>query len=310
MSGLDVALDDYLRLRRALGHKLAGAERYLRQFIVRLKAADAQVITMQQVLAFVSDPELAAGSVVPQHRLMAVRGFARYLAAIEPRTEVPPAGLVTYRARRRTPYLFTDGEIELLISGTRVGTRSMFRAATLETMIRLLTVTGMRIGEVIRLECSDIDWSGAVIRIRDSKFNKGRDLPVSASTIQALRGYVYARGRRAGVRSTRVFVSLRGTPVDYNHFRATFRKAVDAAGIGAGQACPPRIHDLRHRFAIRTLTGWYREGRDVEALLPRLSTYLGHRDPYSTYWYLTATPELLGHAAGLLEAAQAEVTGS
>lgn len=102
MSGLDVALDDYLRLRRALGHKLAGAERYLRQFIVRLKAADAQVITMQQVLAFVSDPELAAGSVVPQHRLMAVRGFARYLAAIEPRTEVPPAGLVTYRARRRT----------------------------------------------------------------------------------------------------------------------------------------------------------------------------------------------------------------
>lgn len=303
MSTLDADLEDYLQLRRALGHKLVGTERYLRQFTARLDAAGVSVITLQQVLAFVCAPELAEGSVVPQHRLMAVRGFARYLAAAEPRTEVPPAGLVTYRARRRTPYLLTDDEIDLLVACARAGTRSVFRADTLETMIRLLEVTGMRVGEAIRLQRGDIDWSDAVIHIRQSKFTKSRDVPVSASTIEALHTYATIRDQVRGS-ATRFFVSLRGTPVDYNHFRATFRKAVNAANIGSGQPSPPRIHDLRHRFAIRTVTDWYRQGRDAEALLPRLSTYLGHRDPASTYWYLTATGELLGHAATRLEAAE------
>ncbi|MDQ2791141.1 MAG: tyrosine-type recombinase/integrase [Actinomycetota bacterium] len=304
MSTLDTEVDDYLRLRRALGHKLVGAERYLRQFTAGLDTAGTRVITMQQVLAFVSDPDLAEGSAVPQHRLMAVRGFARYLAAVEPRTQVPPAGLVTYRARRRIPYLFTDDEIDLLVAHARTSTPRVFRADTLEKMIRLLAVTGMRVGEAIRLERDDIDWSDAVIHIRDSKFNKSRHVPVSASTIEALHSYATTRDQRGRDGAGRFFVSLRGTPVDYNHFRATFHTAVNAADIGAGQPNPPRIHDLRHRFAIRTVTGWYRQGRDVEALLPRLSTYLGHRDPVSTYWYLTATAELLGHAATRLEAAE------
>lgn len=307
MSTLQDDLGDYLRMRRALGHKLAGAERYLRRFIAQLDAADTQVITLAQVLTFVSDPHLAEGSVVPQHRLIAVRGFARYLSASEPLTEVPPAGLVTYHARRRTPCLVTDEQIESLISHARAGTPSTFRADTLETMIRLLVVTGMRVGEAIRLQRGDIDWDQAVIQVRNSKFNKGRDVPVSISSIEALRGYATARDQRVGAAgTTRFFVSLAGTPVDYNHFRATFAKAVSVAGIGAGRPSRPRIHDLRHRFAIRTVTGWYRQGQDVEALLPRLSTYLGHRDPASTYWYLTATPDLLGQAAARLEAVEAD----
>lgn len=309
MSAIETSLDDYLRLRRALGHKLAGAERYLRQFIARLDAAGTQVITMPDVLAFVSDPRLAPGSVVAQHRLMAVRGFARYLGAAEPRTEIPPAGLVAYRARRRNPYLFTDCDIEALVRCARAGTRSPFRANTLETMIRLLMITGMRVGEAIRLGRGDIDWDEAVIRIRDSKFGKGRDLPVSPSTIAALRSYADSRDRRGSVDIDRFFVSLAGTPVDYNHFRATFRKAVDAAGIAHGRPSPPHIHDLRHRFAISTVTGWYSQGRDVQALLPRLSTYLGHRDPVSTYWYLTATPDLLAQAAVRLEEAASKAAG-
>ena len=178
---LQDALGDYLRVRRALGHKLAGAERYLRQFIAQLDAADTQVITLAQVLAFVSDSDLAEGSVVPQHRLIAVRGFARYLSAIEPLTEVPTAGLVTYRARRRTPYLFTDEQIESLISHARAGTRCVFRADTLETMIRLLVVTGMRVGEAIRLERGDIDWDQDVDQVRNSKFNNYAERSVMPS---------------------------------------------------------------------------------------------------------------------------------
>ena len=246
MSTLDTEVDDYLRLRRALGHKLVGAERYLRQFTAGLDTAGTRVITMQQVLAFVSDPDLAEGSAVPQHRLMAVRGFARYLAAVEPRTQVPPAGLVTYRARRRIPYLFTDDEIDLLVAHARTSTPRVFRADTLEKMIRLLAVTGMRVGEAIRLERDDIDWSDAVIHIRDSKFNKSRHVPVSASTIEALHSYATTRDQRGRDGAGRFFVSLRGTPVDYNHFRGTFHTAVNAADIGAGQPNPPRIHDLRH----------------------------------------------------------------
>ena len=147
----------------------------------------------------------------------------------------------------------------------------------------------MRVGEALRLGRGDIDWDTAVIQVRGTKFNKGRDVPVSESTIAALAGYARQRDRRCPV-TARLFVSLAGTPVAYSHFSATFRGAVTAAGIGAGTAIRPRIHDLRHSFAVRTLLGWHRAGLDAEALLPRLSTYLGHREPRFTYRYLTATP--------------------
>lgn len=171
-------------------------------------------------------------------------------------------------------------------------------------MIGLLGVTGMRVGEALRLDRSDVDWDEAVILVRDTKFHKGRNVPVSPSTIEALAAYASLRDRRRAA-TTRLFVSMAGSPVGYNYFSATFRKAVAASGIADGSAVWPRAHDLRHSFAIRTLIGWYRAGRDIEALLPRLSTYLGHREPRFTYTYLTATPELLGHAAARLEAAKA-----
>lgn len=139
--------------------------------------------------------------------------------------------------------------------------------------------------------------------MRDTKFGKGRDVAVSASTIEALAAYRCRRDSRKPP-TTRLFVSLAGTPVIYSNFAYTFRQAVRAAGVGASGPARPRLHDLRHSFAVRTLVGWYRAGLDAEALLPRLSTYLGHREPRFTYQYLTATPELLGHAAARLEVAQ------
>lgn len=309
MSPLEAALGDYLRLRRSLGHKLADTERHLVRFVAYLDAIGTDIVTVQASLGFVLDPDLDPASTIPLRRLTAVRGFARHLAATDSRTQVLPAGLVGYRARRRIPYLFTDDELAALVRSVRAGTPSRFRADTLETLIGLLAVTGLRIGEALTLDGGDIDWDAAVIRVRDSKFHKGRDVPVSTSTLAALSAYQRRRNRQPHARrTTRLFVSLAGTQIAYSNFCHTFRNAVASAGIGIDAPSRPRIHDLRHRFAVRTVLGWYRAGLDVEALLPRLSTYLGHREPRFTYVYLTATPELLGQAAARLEATQAART--
>ena len=303
MSAFRVALSDYLRLRRSLGHKLDDAGRQLSRFVAYLDDLGAETVTLEAVKGFVLDPDLDPATSVPLRRLTAVRGFARYLAGIDPRTEIPPVGLTSYRARRRNPYVFSDEEVAAVMCCARASSRSPFRAETMATMIGLLAATGMRLGEALRLDRSDIDWADAVIHVRDTKFGKNRNLPVSATTIEALAAYARQRDHIKPA-TTRFFVSTVGTPVFASNFQLTFRQAVTAAGIGAGGPVRPRAHDLRHSFAVRTLLGWYRAGLDVEVRLPRLSTYLGHREPRFTYRYLSAVPELLGHAAARLEAAQ------
>ncbi|MGH9041985.1 MAG: tyrosine-type recombinase/integrase [Acidimicrobiia bacterium] len=306
MSALKAALGDYLGLRRALGHKLDEHERQLTRFVARLDDAGASFVAMADALAFVLDPDLDPASSNPAKRLMAVRGFTRYLSAIDPRTEVPPAGLVSYRPSPRAPWLFSDGDVAAVVRAARASTPSAFRAETLASLIVLLAVTGMRVGEALRLDCCDLGGDQAVIKVRDTKFGKGRDVVVSVSTVDALTAYRCRRDSRRPA-TARLFVSLAGTPVIYSNFSLTFRQAVLAAGVGAEASARPRVHDLRHSFAVRTLLGWYRAGLDVEALLPRLSTYLGHREPRFTYRYLSATPELLGQAAARLEATQAVI---
>lgn len=303
MIALQDALVDYLALRRSLGHKLAEAERQLRRFVVYLEFTGADSVTMDAALAFVLDADLDPASSIPAKRLQAVRGFTRYLAGIDPRTEIPPAGLVTYRARRRQPWLFSDDEIRLVMATAAGSARTELRAATLETLIGLLAVTGLRVGEALRLTPDDVDVDDAQITIRATKFGKSRQVPVSASTTDALAAYASQRDQAVNAAGT-FFATPSGAPLAYTHFGLTFRRAVDTAGIAAGSPIRPRLHDLRHSFAVRTLVGWHRDRLDVAALLPRLSTYLGHREPRYTYRYLSATPELLGHAARLLEASQ------
>lgn len=303
MTGLERTLDDYLALRRSLGHKLADAERQLRRFVAYLEVVGAEIVTLDVALGFVLDPVLDPASSVPARRLEAVRGFARHLTGIDPRTEIPPAGLVSYRGRRRRPYLFDEAEIRLLMATAGAAARTPLRALMLETLIGLLAVTGLRVGEALRLDRADIDFDDAVLTVRATKFGKSRQVPVAATTIDALTTYARLRDHTPQrARASTFFVSQSGTPVIYNNFCHTFRRVVDTAGIGAGSPVRPSIHDLRHSFAVRTLVGWHRDGLDVAVLLPRLSTYLGHREPRYTYRYLTATPELLGYAARLLEA--------
>jgi integrase len=165
-------------------------------------------------------------------------------------------------------------------------------------VIGVLATTGMRIGEVLALDVGDVDWRSGVITVDASKFSRGRHVPVAPSTLAALDHYRRARPRPGS--GTALFVHTRGGRLGYGSFARAFAWALDIAGISSVPQ-RPRIHDLRHSFAVATVLGWYREGADVAALLPRLSTYLGHTGPAATYWYLSAAPELMAIVAERLE---------
>ena len=303
MSALPGAARDYLRLRNSLGHELAEYHRELPRFVAFLEARGLPTVTVAAALAWANGPDVDPATSIAPRRMTIARGFARYLAGLDARTEVPPPGLIADRRRWRPPFIYSPGDIEALMAHARQ--MSPMPAATHETLIGMLAATGLRIGEAIRLDRADIDWASAVLTIRESKFGKTRMVPVLGSTISRLDHYARTRDRLCPRTATAsFFVSTAGTRLIYACVGQVFRRLRDRAGIGAGADHPPRIHDLRHTFAVRTLVGWYQAGEDVEARLPILSAYLGHRDPRSTYWYLSAAPELLALAARQLERSQ------
>jgi integrase len=214
--------------------------------------------------------------------MTAVRGFARYLAGVDPATEVPPLGLQPQPARWRGPFVFSPAEIGLIMNRVGDFTPSL-RAATYVTLIGLLAATGLRIGEAIKLDRADIDWSAGLLLIRESKFGKSRLVPVTNTTLQALSDYAGLRNQlQRRVRQPSFFTSRTRHRLCYAVVSEAFRSVIDDSGIGADALRRPRLHDLRHTFAVATLLGWYRSGEDVQAKVPALSTYLGHREPGST----------------------------
>lgn len=299
MSALHQAVEDYIAVRRALGSKLERHPRLLESFVAYLEAAGATTITTELALSWARLPGDDAHPTYLSNRLCAVRGFARHLQAFDPATEVPPARLLPWPRCRATPYQYSDDDIAALMSATRSLTPAL-RAATYETLIGLLSVTGMRVGEAIRLDRGDVDWDEGVLTIRDSKFGKSREAPLQPNALDALRAYAHQRGELSPrPRTASFFVSPAGTPLVYATVHRTFSRIVDDAGLNSqSQRSRPRLHDMRHTFACTVLLGWYRDGVDVETHLPLLSTYLGHGNPSSTYWYLSAVPELLALAAG------------
>ena len=178
-------------------------------------------------------------------------------------------------------------------------------AATYETLIGLLAVTGMRVGEAIRLDRADLLLDDGLLSVRDSKFDQSRMVPIHPSTVGVLRDYLERRRVLSPLPSEpSLFVHPAGNRVRYESVQAMFRALARRAGVEArSDRCRPTVHGLRHTFAVNTLVSWYREGADVQARLPQLSTFLGHADVKWTYWYLSASPELLSLAADRLEAA-------
>ncbi len=301
MSALEQALTDYLQLRHSLGHELAEAGWLLPGFVAYLDAHGSPTVTIEAALAWAQQaPKSPAGRVttVGPRRMTAARGFARYLSGIDASTEVPPLGLMPHRQRWRQPFIYSAADIDALLELARRTIVSPLRAATYQTLIGLLAASGMRIGEAIKLDRSDVDWARGVLLIRESKFGKSRLVPLHPSSMQALEGYARLRDQLQPRPAEPAFlVSLNRKRLLYAVVQLTFRQLIDNAGIGAGAPSPPRLHDLRHTFAVRTLLGWYRAGEDVQSKIPSLSTYLGHREPASTYWYLSAAQELLALAA-------------
>lgn len=297
MSRLEQSLVDYLALRRSLGHQLADPARLLPGFVGFLDERGLSTVTVAAAVQWAAQPVTDPRSSVGPRRMSAVRGFARYLAGVDPATEVPPLGLMPLQARWREPFVFSPADLDLILTRLR-GFTPPLRAATYVTVIGLLAATGLRIGEAINLDRSDIDWSSGVLLIRESKFGKSRLVPVTESTLQALTDYGRLRDQlQRRVRQPSFFTSRTRQRLCYAVVSEAFRTVIHDSGIGANAPRAPRLHDLRHTFAVTTLLGWYRSGQDVHAKVPALSTYLGHRDPSSTYWYLSAVPELLACAA-------------
>jgi len=306
MSPLEERLGEYLALRRALGYRLLRTEKLLCQFLDYLEANGVEAITVEHALCWARLPEGADPSWWSQ-RLSVVRGFARYLAAEDPAVEVPPAGLLPDRSHRAHPYLYSDAEITALLDATGV-LRGELRRATYRTLVGLLASTGMRVGEAIALDRADFDAAEGVVLVRLAKGSKTRELPLHRSTTDALLAYRTLRKAHPKAElSEAFFITPAGTRLLYCGVHWTFKRLVAEAKITPrSTACRPRIHDLRHGFAVGALLDAYREGLDASRRLSLLSTYLGHVDPAGTYWYLSAAPELLGLAAGRLEEHEAQ----
>lgn len=307
MSALRQSMGDYLTLRRSAGYKLESAGRILASFVAFAERAGADTITTELALSWAAQPQQAS-PIWLAHRLSAVRGFARYLHALDPATQIPPADLLAAPGYQPAPpYLYSDADIAALLAAARRLT-SPLQAATFETLLGLLAVTGLRIGEAMRLDRYDINWDDKALVVRSSKFGRSREVVCHDSTLEALRAYSARRDQLCPrPASASFFVSQRGRRLTHHSIYAVFHQLASQAGLPQRPGGrPPHVHGLRHSFAAGTLLRWYRDGGDVQARLPLLSAYLGHIRPSSTYWYLTASPELLALAAGRLEASDEE----
>jgi integrase len=301
-SPLRDALADYLSLRRALGFQLTNAGRLLGQFVGYLEGRGMDTITTEQALAWATLP--AKGSPHWQAiRIGVVRGFATYLHSLDPSVEVPPAGLIrTAGPCRATPYLYSETEIRSLIQAA--GTlQPRLRAATYQSLISLLAISGIRIGEAIALDDEDVDVEHGLLMVRNTKFGKHRLVPLHPSAIRALARYRHLRQELLPRPASRaLLLSTAGTRLLHSNITFTFARLLEQVGLARRSAsCRPRIHDLRHSFAVASLLRWYRDGADIPAMMPRLSTYMGHTDPQHTFWYLSAAPELMALAGKRLE---------
>ena len=293
MSTLRVALGDYLRIRRQLGFELVRAGRELEDFVGFIERAGAERITTELALKWAALP-VDASPYYWRLRLGTVRGFARYVATIDPSSEVPAEDLLPATYTRVAPYLYSEAEIVALMSAAGALRPPLLRA-TYRTVIGLMASTGVRIGEALGLDRHDVDLVDGALHVRAGKRAKQREVALHQTTTDALRAYARERDRRAPSPQTPAFfVSHQGRRIEPKQFNKNFARLIQQIGLeGHGHRKRPRPHDIRHTFAVRTLVNWYRDGAEVQRELPRLSTYLGHAEPIYTYWYLQAAPELM-----------------
>lgn len=300
MSRLRTALERYVGMRQGLGHKYHGPARRLSDFVTFMEARDVETITTALAMEWVTSIGRQPSWSI---RLTDVRCFAQHLAHFDPLTEVPPRDAVP-PARRAKPYIYSDAEINgLLAAALSLPPANALRRWTYHCLFGLIAVAGLRHSEALDLCRDDVDLDQGVLTIRESKFGKTRLVPLHATTVAVLSDYAARRDAHLGApRSPYFFVAERGGRLLHQYVHRVFWRLSREVGLRQeGQRNGPRIHDLRHRFAVQTLINWYRAGEDIERELPVLSTFLGHAYVRDTYWYLSAVPELMAHAARRLD---------
>jgi integrase len=308
MTTLADNLDRYLTTRRALGFDLSTAARILRRFVAFADHAGAQSITPDLFMRW----KASFGSANQETwaaRLSAVRGFARWLTLIDPDTVTPPAGLTPARTHRPRPYIYTPAEVSrIVVQAAKLPSDYGLRGQTYSTLFGLIAVTGLRISEALSLDEDDIDLDARVIAVRRGKNGRARILPIADSVAERLQAYRCERRRLNGSGDGAFFRLDNGARPSDCAARYNFAAVSQSLGLRRPErhckhGVGPRIHDLRHTFAVRTIISWYRKGLDPDREMSRLSTYLGHTDPNNTYWYIEAVPELMHLAAKRAERA-------
>jgi integrase/recombinase XerD len=298
MTPLSVRLKQYIAMRRSLGFEMSFAERVLRKFAEFADRERADHITVDLFLRW-KEQYGSANNYTWGRRLSMVRIFAGWLQGFDPRTEVPPAGLITSRARRVRPHIYTDDQIAAIVTEAgRLPSPYGLRAWTCSTLFGLIAVTGLRVNEALGLDEEDVDLKEAVLTIRRAKNRKSRFAPISLCAAERLRAYRAERNRILGAGRAAFFLLENGERPTDCCARYNFALVCQQIGLRKPQRfCKhgrgPRIHDLRHTFAVRTIMDWYRRALDPDREMLKLSTYLGHSKPELTYWYIEAIPELL-----------------
>lgn len=304
-SDLPTQLGRYLEFRRASGLKMRAEQTLLRGFVdfIRTREPEA-VLSARTALEWACSS--GCGPSGQAARLSMVRQFLVFLRASEPRIEIPPPRLLP-QPSRPIPHIYPDKEINaLILEARKLGPEDSLRPHTYSTLIGLLASCGLRVGEAIRLRVDDVQLrvQPPLLHVLDSKFGKSRLVPLHPTAAAALATYASQR-RELGYdgHCDAFLVSEAFAPLNRYVVIRTFAKLIERAGIarrGVGRR-RPTAHQLRHTFAVRRLVAWIQEGEDVHGRLPELSVYLGHRQPGETYWYFTATPELLRLAADRFE---------
>jgi integrase/recombinase XerD len=307
-------LDRYLTIRRGLGYDLRTSERILRRFIAFAESQGADhigtalFVKWQRVFGHASRPTWAA-------RLSIVRLFAQWLHNLEPAHEIPPQGLIPHRSRRSRPYIYSEEQIgKIVVAAAALPSVYGMRGLTFSTLFGLIAMTGLRISEALSLDIEDVDLDLGVLTIRRGKGGKARLVPIHHSITAHLVAYARKRDRLVGFTPQSFFATDHGTRPDDCSARYNFATVCQRIGLRPVQLYGrhgrgPRIHDLRHSFAARTILGWYRAGKDPAREMIKLTTYLGHTKPENTYWYIEAVPELLELAARRVTGDQNEEAG-
>jgi len=298
MPAITAQVEDYLVSRHAMGFELRGEGYQLRAFArFANQRHDAEALTLELLLGWVQ-AAVAPGPVTAARRVEVLRPFLKYCRQFDPGCPVIPMGFCGPGHRRLSPHIYTEAEVTALLATAGELKPDGLRPLTYVTLFGLLAATGMRLSEALRLERKDVNLDQPSLTVRETKFKKSRLVPIHVTTAKAVAAYqkaTLAMPRHPGVET--VFLTAEGLPIPKRTIHNTFDRLRRGLGwVARGGHTHPRIHDLRHTFICRALLRGQQDNQ-IDRVADAISTYVGHAKVSDTYWYISATPELMSIAS-------------